>query len=95
MSMTGCDKQFYYGTDQYPDCRCIDGYLWDDDDCDEQGNLYRPDESIPCPFCHPEEYETVEQRELVASMEYTRRASAEQGAEENVSQQLQEARYGM
>lgn len=24
----------------YPDARCINGYLWDLDRCDEDGNLY-------------------------------------------------------
>jgi hypothetical protein len=73
--MSGCNRQFYYGTPDYPDCRCVDGYLWDDDDCDSNGNLYVPTEKIPCPFCHPEEYDSAEERERVASLEYSRHAS--------------------
>jgi len=62
--MKGCNRQFYYGTPAYPDYRCIDGYLWDDDDCDDKGNLYKPIESIPCPFCQPDEYEKEELERL-------------------------------
>lgn len=68
--MKGCNRQFYYGTDQYPDHRCIDGNLWDDDNCDEKGNLYKPEESIACPYCRPEEYEEEALLKTMKGIEY-------------------------
>lgn len=40
----------------YPDATCIDGYLFDLDDCDDNGNLYYPGEDIPCPCCNKEKF---------------------------------------
>lgn len=40
----------------YPDARCINGYLYDLDNCDEDGNLYYPSETVPCPFCNKREF---------------------------------------
>ena len=37
----------------YLDSVCIDGRLFDADNCDDEGNLYEPMEDIPCPMCHP------------------------------------------
>ena len=65
----GCNRQFYYGTNEYPDYRCIDGNLWDDDDCDEKGNLHEPTESIACPFCRPEEYDDKDYLEAMKAVE--------------------------
>lgn len=31
----------------YPDSICIDGQLFDADNCDDQGDLYKPAEYIP------------------------------------------------
>ena len=50
-----CPEFPYFGAN-YPDATCIDGYLYDLDNCDENGNLYEPSEKIPCPFCNKEEY---------------------------------------
>ena len=36
----------------YIDAQCIDGYLYDLDNCDENGNLYEDDSNIPCPKCN-------------------------------------------
>ena len=44
-----------YGAN-YIDAQCIDGYLYDLDDCDEHGNLYENDCNIPCPKCNTSEY---------------------------------------
>jgi len=51
-----CDYQGYeFGAGSYPDSVCIDGRLFDADDCDDKGNLYEPAEGIPCPICSPGE----------------------------------------
>lgn len=39
----------------YPDATCIDGYLWDLDSCDGEGNLYGGGE-VACPCCNTREY---------------------------------------
>lgn len=49
-----CPEFPYFGAN-YPDTRCIEGYLWDLDKCDEQGNLYGEGDT-PCPFCNTEEF---------------------------------------
>lgn len=54
--MLGCDYQGYeFGAGSYPDSVCIEGRLFDADNCDDSGNLYDNDEDIPCPICRPEE----------------------------------------
>lgn len=50
-----CPEFPYFGA-KYPDARCIDKYLHDMDNCDENGNVYLMDESHPCPFCNKEEF---------------------------------------
>ena len=51
-----CDYQGYeFGAGRYPDSVCIDGRLFDADDCDEHGNLYDNEQDIPCPMCRPTE----------------------------------------
>jgi DNA repair exonuclease SbcCD ATPase subunit len=45
----GCGRQFYHGTNQYPDHTCYNGYL-QDDDAD-----YHSEDATPCPFCNPKE----------------------------------------
>jgi hypothetical protein len=49
----GCGYQGYEFGANYPDSMCCGGRLYDCDNCDSNGNLYEPDESIPCPMCHP------------------------------------------
>ena len=47
-----CGYQGYeFGAGRYPDSICVDGRLFDADDCDDKGNLYEPAEHIPCPMC--------------------------------------------
>jgi hypothetical protein len=46
-----CDYQGYEFGARYPDSVCIDGRLFDADDCDGEGNLYDNEEDIPCPIC--------------------------------------------
>lgn len=49
-----CNYQGYeFGAGSYPDSVCIDGKLFDADNCDGEGNLYEPGEDIPCPMCDP------------------------------------------
>lgn len=51
----GCGYQGYeFGAGTYPDSICVEGRLFDADDCDDRGNLYEPAENIPCPMCEPE-----------------------------------------
>lgn len=47
-----CPEFPHFGA-RYPDARCIDGFLWDLDWCDEKGNLTKGGED-PCPFCNSE-----------------------------------------
>jgi hypothetical protein len=52
--MGGCGYQGYeFGAGSYPDSICVEGVLFDADNCDEQHNLYKPTEEIPCPMCRP------------------------------------------
>ena len=46
-----CDYQGYEFGARYPDSVCIDGRLFDADNCDSNGNLYDNEEDIPCPMC--------------------------------------------
>lgn len=48
-----CPEFPHFGA-SYPDARCIDGYLWDLDKC-EDGKLYGGGDD-PCPFCNTELY---------------------------------------
>ena len=47
----GCD----FGAN-YIDAQCIDGRLWDLDNCDENQNLYEPTDYRPCPKCNSASY---------------------------------------
>ncbi|MBR8028879.1 hypothetical protein KDX27_30200 [Burkholderia cenocepacia] len=40
----------------YPDACCIDGYLWDEDSCDEPGGPLYNGGDIPCPACNLDEF---------------------------------------
>jgi RecJ-like exonuclease len=47
-----CGYQGYeFGAGSYPDSICIDGRLFDADNCDDSGNLYQSMEDVPCPIC--------------------------------------------
>jgi hypothetical protein len=50
---SGCGYQGYEFGARYPDSICVGGRLFDADNCDDAGNLYRPTDEIPCPMCHP------------------------------------------
>lgn len=50
-----CPEFPYFGA-SYPDACCIDGYLYDLDDCDVDGCLYERHEKHPCPFCNWDEF---------------------------------------
>ena len=50
-----CGYQGYeFGAGRYPDSVCLDGRLYDADNCDSDGRLYEPVEDIPCPMCKPQ-----------------------------------------
>lgn len=51
--MADCQYQGFEFGAPYPDSMCVDGRLYDADNCDDQGNLYEPSEEIPCPMCDP------------------------------------------
>lgn len=50
-----CPEFPFFGA-SYPDARCVNGFLFDLDSCDGDGNLYDKDENIPCPFCKTEDF---------------------------------------
>ncbi len=50
-----CNYQGYEFGASYPDSVCMDGRLFDADNCDAQGGLYEPGEEIPCPMCKRDE----------------------------------------
>ena len=67
MTKEQCPEFPFFGA-HYPDARCIDGYLWDLDKCDEKG-LYSSGDNPPCPFCNKEafiDYHTdIDDKELI------------------------------
>lgn len=52
--INSCPEFPFFGA-SYPDARCIDGYLWDLDRCDENG-LISSGDNPPCPFCNKEAF---------------------------------------
>lgn len=50
VEINNCPEFPFFGA-TYPDARCIDGFLWDLDKCDENG-LYSSGDNPPCPFCN-------------------------------------------
>ena len=55
-----CDYQGYeFGAGSYPDSVCIEGFLYDADDCDSEGGIYlhEDEEHIPCPKCNKDKYD--------------------------------------
>jgi len=65
-----CPEFPYFGA-RYPDARCIEGYLHDMDNCDENGNVYIMDENNPCPFCNTKEF-MQEQKDNEVDLEKVR-----------------------
>lgn len=65
----GCGIEFPHFGGNYPDARCIDGYLWDLDSYDDNGN-YTVGGDDPCPVCNTEEWlERVMEDELFSTEE--------------------------
>lgn len=58
-SNAGCDYQGHEFGATYPDSLCIDGYLWDADsgDTDGDGWCYTNGGEIPCPKCNAVAYQ--------------------------------------
>jgi hypothetical protein len=51
-----CDYQGYeFGAGTYPDSICINGTLYDADNCDGEGNFYDTGLETPCPMCRKED----------------------------------------
>lgn len=78
-----CPEFPFFGA-TYPDARCIAGYLWDLDRCNEKGELYGGG-NIPCPFCNTEEFIEYDPLDL----EY---AFLPTGVEEPTPEQINEAK---
>ena len=54
----GCGIEFPYFGANYPDARCIDGYLWDMDSGESNGDgidFYSGGDE-PCPVCNTKEW---------------------------------------
>lgn len=47
-----CDYQGRHFGAPYPDAQCIDGFLWDEDSCDEPGGALRNGGHISWPKCN-------------------------------------------
>lgn len=77
--------EFPFFCASYPDARCINGYLWDLDKCDENGNLYGEGD-IPCPFCNTEEFIEYDpfskEDEFYEGIEYEEKAKAKEKSRE-------------
>jgi hypothetical protein len=54
-NIKNCPDFPFFGA-HYPDASCINGKLYDLDDCDDDKNLYEPTEDWPCPFCRTEAF---------------------------------------
>lgn len=52
--LLGCGIEFPHFGANYPDAKCIDGYLWDLDSYD--GGYLTIGGDDPCPFCNTEEW---------------------------------------
>ena len=50
----GCGAEFPHFGANYPDAKCIDGYLWDMDSYED--GFYTIGGDDPCPFCNTEEW---------------------------------------
>lgn len=50
---TGCIEFPHFGA-HYPDARCVDGYLWDLDSCDD--GFLTSGGDAPCPVCNTRQY---------------------------------------
>lgn len=55
--LSGCIEFPHFGA-SYPDARCIDGYLWDLDACDEFDGktMLTSGGDDPCPVCNTKRY---------------------------------------
>lgn len=67
-TLLGCGIEFPHFGANYPDAKCIDGYLWDLDSGD--GHYLTIGGDDPCPFCNTEEWlKGVLDDEIFASRE--------------------------
>lgn len=62
-----CPEFPFFGA-KYPDARCVDGYLYDMDNCNDEGQVYLTGEEHPCPFCNTEKF-TEEQKDNEQDLE--------------------------
>ncbi|WP_370601903.1 hypothetical protein [Pseudomonas nitroreducens] len=52
----GCEYRGAHFGAVYPDAQCHEGYLWDEDSCDEPGGPLLKGGDIPCPKCNAKEH---------------------------------------
>jgi hypothetical protein len=55
----GCNYRGSHFGAIYPDAQCSDGFLWDEDSCDEPGGPLLVGGDIPCPKCNPQAAESA------------------------------------
>lgn len=65
MSTKHCDYQGHEFGACYPDSVCVDGLLYDADNCDDEGNLYQGAEDYPCPKCNGAEWRRRYREDIV------------------------------
>lgn len=63
----GCNYQGFDFGAPYIDSVCIEGQLYDADNCDDEGNLYEPMDYKPCPGCNHAEW-LRQQRDEIEEM---------------------------
>jgi len=83
-----CGYQGHEFGANYPDSVCVEGRLFDADNCDEKGLLYEPLDFIPCPQCNHDEWieaqrEDICERGVVAGYDGLPRESCPQFTHEN------------
>lgn len=71
---TECPEFPFFGA-TYPDARCIDGYLWDLDSCDDSQEYLTSGGDEPCPFCNYAEAVERLADHLWSSGDYTRKSA--------------------
>lgn len=57
----GCEYRGAHFGAVYPDAQCHEGYLWDEDSCNEPGGPLLKGGDIPCPKCNAKEYAQYQQ----------------------------------
>lgn len=59
----GCNYHGSHFGAPYPDAQCVEGFLWDEDSCDDPGGPVLHGGEIPCPKCNAEAYADHQRQE--------------------------------